>query len=117
MLQYSFSLFVLLMFLLVFVLRLVFPNTATIAICATIFMPIAAQAGINPWVIGFMLLLFGDMWIFPYQCPHYQQFQELVRQKNLYDEATFLRFNFFMNFVRLAGVFASIPFWTALGLL
>ncbi len=116
-LQYSFSLFVLLMFLLVFMLRLVFPNTATIAICATIFMPIAAQAGINPWVIGFMLLLFGDMWIFPYQCPHYQQFQELVRQKNLYDEATFLRFNFFMNFVRLAGVFASIPFWTALGLL
>jgi len=116
-LQYSFSLFVAVLFALVFALRLVFPNTATIAICATIFMPIAAQAGINPWVIGFMLLLFGDMWVFPYQCPHYQQFQEIVRQKRLYDEAAFLRFNLFMNFVRLTGVYATIPFWTALGLL
>jgi hypothetical protein len=68
-------------------------------------------------VIGFILLLLGDMWVFPYQCPHYQQFQELVREKRIYDESMFLKFNMLMNVVRLAGVYAAIPFWAALGLL
>lgn len=116
-LRSSFYQFVALLFAVVFVIRLAIPNTATIALCATIFMPIAAQAGINPWVIGFILLLFGDMWVFPYQCSHYQQFQELVREKGIYDEAVFLKFNVFMNFVRLAGVYAAVPFWSRLGLL
>lgn len=113
----SFSLFLAILFVVVFVIRLVFPNTATIAICATIFMPIASHAGVNPWVIGFTLLLLGDMWIFPYQCPHYQQFQTIVREKHIYDEPMFLKFNMLMNFVRLAGVYAAIPFWGMLGLL
>jgi di/tricarboxylate transporter len=116
-LRTSFGLFVALLFVVIFVIRLVFPNTATIAICATIFMPVASQAGVNPWVIGFILLLLGDMWVFPYQCPHYQQFQELVREKRIYDESMFLKFNMLMNVVRLAGVYAAIPFWAALGLL
>lgn len=116
-LRSSFYLFVAILFGVVSVIRLVIPNTATIAICATIFMPVASQAGVNPWVVGFILLLFGDMWIFPYQCSHYQQFQELVREKGIYNEAVFLKFNMFMNFVRLAGVYAAVPFWAALGLL
>ncbi|MDX8400515.1 MAG: anion permease [Gallionellaceae bacterium] len=113
----SFSLFLAILFCVIFVIRLVFPNTATIAICATIFMPLASQVGVNPWVIGFTLLLLGDMWVFPYQCPHYQQFQAIVREKNVYDEGSFLKFNMIMNFVRLAGVYAALPFWGALGLL
>lgn len=116
-LRTSFGLFVAILFAALFVIRLVFPNTATIAICATIFMPIASHVGVSPWVVGFILLLLGDMWVFPYQCPHYQQFQEIVSEKHLYDEAMFLKFNILMNFVRLAGVYAAIPFWGMLGLL
>lgn len=113
----SFNLFVAILFTIIFVIRLVFPNTATMAICATIFMPLASNAGVNPWVIGFILLLFGDIWVFPYQCPHYQQFREIVQGKHIYDEFEFLKFNMLMNFVRLAGVYAAIPFWKVLGLL
>lgn len=116
-LRSSFSLFVAILFAVIFVIRLAFPNTATIAICATIFMPIASHVGVNPWVVGFILLLLGDMWIFPYQCPHYQQFQAIVSEKHVYDESGFMKFNIFMNFVRLAGIYAAIPFWRALGLL
>ncbi len=116
-LRTSFSMFVAVLFVVLFVIRLVMPNTATMAICATIFMPIASHAGVNPWVIGFILLLLGDMWVFPYQCTYYQQFQAIVREKRVYDEAKFLKFNAFLNVVRLAGVYASIPFWEALGLL
>lgn len=113
----DFNVFVAILFGVLLVMRLAIPNTATIALCATIFMPIAGQAGINPWVVGFILLLLGDLWLLPYQCPHYQQFQAIVREKGVYDEKSFLQFNLFMNLVRLAGVYASIPLWTALGLL
>ena len=113
----DFRLFVAILFGVILLMRFVIPNTASIALCATIFMPIAGQAGINPWVVGFILLLLGDLWLLPYQCPHYQQFQTLLREKGVYDEKAFLKFNVFMNLVRLAAVYASIPFWTALGLL
>jgi len=112
----NFELFIAILFGVVALLRFVIPNTATIALCATIFMPLAEHAGIHPWVIGFILLLFGDMWLLPYQCPHYQQFKEIVHLKDIYDEKTFLRFNLFMNLVRLGGIYASIPFWKWLGL-
>ena len=113
----DFNLFVAVLFGVVVLLRLAIPNTATIALCATIFMPLASHAGVHPWVIGFILLLLGDLWLLPYQCPHYQQFIEILRSKQIYDEGAFIRFNLFMNLVRLAGVYASIPFWTWLGLL
>ena len=113
----DFNMFVIILFGVVAALRFVIPNTATIALCATIFMPLASHAGVHPWIIGFILLLLGDMWILPYQCPHYQQFSELIRSKGVYDEGAFMKFNFFMNLVRLGGVYASIPFWTWLGLL
>ena len=98
-------------------LRLAIPNTATVALCATIFMPLASNVGIHPWVIGFILLLLGDLWFLPYQCPHYQQFNEIIRDKGIYNENAFLKFNLFMNLVRLGAVYASIPYWEVLGLL
>ena len=112
----DFKLFVAILFGVVLLMRFVMPGTATVAICATVFMPLAGQAGINPWVIGFILLLFADVWLFPYQCSYYQQFQAQIRAKGVYDETAFLKFNLFMNLVRLGSVYASLPFWTSLGL-
>ena len=117
MLQSNFGLFVAVLAAVIFVIRLVMPSTATIAICATIFMPIASQVGVNAWVVGFIILLLGDVWIFPYQCSQYTQFQQLTKEKHVYNETTFLRYNLFMNFVRIAGIYASVPYWTALGIL
>ena len=116
-LEHNFAAFVAVLSAAIIAIRFVIPNTATIAICATIFMPLAAQAGVNPWVVGFILLLLGDIWFFPYQCSHYVQFRELTESKHIYDERSFLRFNCFMNFVRIAGIYASMPFWSALGIL
>jgi di/tricarboxylate transporter len=111
----SFAQFVALLFLVIAALRFVIPNTATIAICATVFMPIAQRSGVDPWLVGFAILLLGDLWFFPYQCSHYQQFRETTRDKAVYEESAFLRFNALMNFVRLGGVYASMPYWAALG--
>lgn len=75
------------------------------------------KVSINPWVVGFIILLLGDMWVFPYQCSHYLQFQEVNRAKGLYDGPAFLNYNLFMNFVRFGGIYLSIPYLTALGIL
>lgn len=113
----QFVLFVFLLFLLINGLRLFMPINATIVVLATVFMPLADVSGINPWVVGFIILLFSEAWFFPFQCSYYLPLQEHNREQPIYDEGTFLRVNAFMNVVRLLAVYASIPFWKMLGLL
>jgi DASS family divalent anion:Na+ symporter len=113
----NFPLFVLLISLCIFVLRLFIPNNATVAILASVFLPIAEISGINPWVVGFIILMMSDAWIMPYQCTYYLLFEELNEKKRLFDKASLLQFNFLSVFFRLAAVYASIPFWRFLGIL
>ncbi len=113
----DFSLFVLLLFVLVNAIRLVVPANATTVILATILMPLASAVGLNEWLVGYIILVFSDAWFFPYQCSYYLQLQELNRRHPIYDEALFLRFNALMNLGRLLAVYASMPYWRLLGLL
>ena len=113
----NFSLFILLLFALITVIRLAVPINATVVIMAAIFMPLAEISGINPWVLGFVILIFSEGWFLPYQCSYYLQLQELNRDKPMYDEKSFLRFNALLNFARLAAVYASLPYWKMLGLM
>ncbi len=113
----NFSLFVLLLFAIINAIRLVVPNNATTVILATILMPLAEVNGVNGWVVGFIILVFSEVWFFPYQCSYYLQLQELNQDNALYNEKSFLRFNAVMNLGRLVAVYASIPYWKMLGIL
>lgn len=113
----SFPLFVLLLAGVIFIMRLAVPISATIVILATLFMPVAEAHGVNSWVVGFVILVLGEMWFFPYQCSYYLQFQHLTRNGEFYDEKSFLRFNWLSNGLKLASIYASIPWWKMLGLL
>ncbi len=113
----DFGLFILLLFAAIFVIRLAVPISATIVILASLLMPIAEINGVNPWIVGFCVLLLGESWFLPYQCSYYLQFQAINRQEPLYRENVFLVYNGAMNFARLGAVFVSIPFWKAFGLL
>lgn len=112
----NFSLFVLLLTGVIFVVRLAVPITATIVIMATILMPVAVHYGVNPWVVGFIILIIGEMWFFPYQCSYYLQFRQLTKGE-VYDERLFLKFNAFSNLMKIAAIYASMPYWKSLGLL
>jgi divalent anion:Na+ symporter, DASS family len=112
----SFAVFLLLLTLVLGVIRLVVPISATIVIAATVFMPLAATHGVSPWVVGFAVLVIGEMWFMPYQCSYYLQFRELGKSVG-YDERTMLRFNAALNAVRLLALYLSLPWWHALGLL
>ena len=109
--------FVFFLFLLTSAMRLFLPINATIVILATVFMPLADTAGINPWVVGFTILLFSETWFFPYQCAYYLPLQAHNHAQPLFDEKAFLRINALTNVARLLAAYASLPFWEMLGLL
>ena len=111
------SLFILALSGIILLLRFLLPINATVVILATIFIPLADNIGFNTWIMGFIILLLGEMWIFPYQCSYYIQFRTLTKQFAMYDEQAFLRFNLWSNVLKIAVVYLSIPFWKLLGLL
>lgn len=113
----SFPQFVALLAMLIFIVRLAVPISATIVVLVTVLMPVAEANGVNPWVVGFIILVLGEMWFFPYQCSYYLQFQKLTGNSQFYDEPSFLRFNWIMNGLKLVSIYASIPWWKMLGLL
>jgi DASS family divalent anion:Na+ symporter len=113
----SFGLFVLILFGLIFLVRLAVPTSATIVIFASLFIPLADIYGINPWVVGFVILVLGELWFIPYQCSYYLQLQGVNRSQALYRERSFLLHNGLMGLARLGAVYASIPYWKATGLL
>lgn len=113
----NFELFVLLLFVLINLIRIVVPINAAVVILATVLMPLADLNGVNAWVVGFIVLMFAEVWFLPFQCSYYLPLQELNRKHALYDEKRFLWFNAVLNFARLGAVYASIPYWKALGIL
>lgn len=116
-LQGHIELFLLVLFGVTFIIRLAVPISATIVISAAVFMPLADSYGINNWVVGMAVLILGEMWFFPYQCSYYMQFRQLVGKHAAYNEKTFLLYNALMNLVKLAALFASLPYWKWMGLL
>jgi DASS family divalent anion:Na+ symporter len=100
-----------------FAIRLVAPINAAVSISAAILMPLADLNGVNPWLVGFVILVMCEHWFFPYQCSYYVQFENLTKRKQIYEQGDFLLFNTVSTLFRLAGIYASIPFWKSMGLL
>ncbi|MBF0536669.1 MAG: anion permease [Nitrospirae bacterium] len=115
--RYNFNLFILILSAIIFIMRLAIPINAVIVLVAAVFMPLADLAGVNAWVMGFIILVLGEMWVFPYQCSYYMQFQEMSLSKGLYDEGSFLKFNMIVNAIKIVSLYATIPYWKMAGLL
>lgn len=115
--SYNFGMFVLILAGIMFVMRLAMPINAAIVIVAAVFMPLADVAGLNSWLVGFIILFLGEMWVMPYQCSYYMQFQDTALKDNIYEEKSFLRLNMLINIIKLAAIYASIPYWKLQGIL
>lgn len=112
-----FMIFILLLFMCIFLARLFMPNNVVVVVFVAVLFPIAEAGGINPWVIGFIILNISDGWIFPYQCTYYLLFRELTQEDNLYNEKTMLTFNVISNFIKLAAILISVYYWRLIGIL
>jgi di/tricarboxylate transporter len=113
----NFYIFVFILGIVMYLVRLLVPNSAAIILVASIFMPLAVQQGINPWVIGFIVIMFSDGWLMPYQCSYYLALASKTKKSKLYNVKSFLAFNAWSNLFRFAAIYASIPFWQSSGLL
>lgn len=113
----QFEWFILILYVMIMLIRFALPNTATVALFATILLPLATINGINPWIVGVLILNFSDGWVLPYQCSYYLQFRDQLGPRRLLDEKRFLVANMASNVMRLVVVYASLPYWRDLGIL
>jgi di/tricarboxylate transporter len=109
------ALFVLALSAIVIGVRFILPISLTMVILATVFMPIASLNGMNPWFVGFIILVMAESWFFPYQNTSYVQFRSFSNKP--YNEGGFTVLNLAALAIRLLGLYASLPFWHHLGIL
>ena len=81
------------------------------ALLFTVIVPVTQKAGINSWLVAFIILMATEAWIFPYQSNYFLCFEELVNKKKNFQLKSLLRFNTFLAFLKLGILLSSIPFW------
>ena len=113
----EFGMFIVLLSVSIFLVRLAIPINATVVIFATLLMPAAINIGITPWIVGFIILLIAEGYIWPYQASYYSQFCSLAGPKSGADSKKVIILNAMQYAFKLAAIYASIPFWQYLGLL
>ncbi|WP_135075115.1 SLC13 family permease [Terasakiella sp. SH-1] len=113
----EFNLFILVLAATIFVIRLALPINATVIIFATLLIPTAINIGVNPWVVGFIILLLAENFLWPYQASYYTMFVSLVGPQGRADDRKLVILNFLTFGFKLIAIYASIPFWQYLGLL
>ena len=111
----NFPWFVLVLFGMVSLTRIFMPKGAVVLLYAFFFVPLAQSSGISPWVVSFMILVFGESFYFSFQSPEYCNFRQVLYGLTPYDERYVLRINLFMNLVKLAAIYLSLPYWRHLG--
>jgi len=113
----NFPLFVLALTGAILLIRLFIPLNSAILIFAAALLPLASGAGISPWVVGFIILIMSETAFFGYQSPYILLFRNLVKDHVSYSERKVQIFHGVLIFVKLGAIYASIPFWRAIGVL
>lgn len=113
----DFSIFILLLALAIFLVRLALPINATVVVFATFLMPSAVAVGVNPWLVGFVILLLGESFIWPFQSSYYLQFASMTEATMPMDSPRLILFHALLWPAKLLAIYASFPFWHYLGIL
>ena len=113
----NFLLFIGLLALITAALRLFLPITTAGVLIASVFLPLADINGVNPWVVGFVIIMLSETWLLPAQCSYFMTMEDLSGDEPIYDRALFLRMNAVSMAIRMVALLASIPFFHYLALL
>ena len=112
----NFFLYVLVLAAGILLIRFILPANATAAIVCVVLLPLAELNGVNPWVVGFCVLVICSGCFFPYQSTFYLTFYEVTGGR-LFTHRQAAPFNVLSNLVNIAALLASVFFWKMLGLL
>lgn len=100
-----------------FLARLALPINATVIVFATLLIPTALHIGFNPWLVGFVILLMSESFVWPYQASYYAQFISIAGPKSRTDDKRVLVVQIMLFAFKLVAIYVSIPFWETLGIL
>jgi DASS family divalent anion:Na+ symporter len=100
-----------------FLVRLVLPINAASVIFLTLLMPTAVAGGVNPWLIGFMVLFLAESYFLPYQASYYLQYCSLTGYGYPEQDKRLVPFNLAITAMKVAALYISLPWWHYLGLL
>jgi TRAP-type C4-dicarboxylate transport system permease large subunit len=113
----DFRMFVILMSVTMFVVRIFIPMNAAVLIFAATLLPLAKASGISTWLTGFLILLLAETAVFSFQAPYLSNFRNSTKAVVNPQEGMVSVMNLFMFFIKVAAIYVSIPFWTKIGVL
>jgi DASS family divalent anion:Na+ symporter len=88
---------------------------ATIAIFTVVLTPLAVKAGINPWIIGFLVFVSSNVWIAFYQNSSFLTSYYAVDGK-MVTHRQMIPFSIAYCIITIAAGLLSVPYWQYLGL-
>lgn len=110
-------LFIIALTIAVYLVRFVFVSMiATLTIFSTLLIPFAAQAGINPWIAGFVILASVNVWVVNYQnssylTSYYATGGDMVKHSQV------AKMSLAYMFISILGFLVCVPFWKLIGLI
>ncbi|MBU0481119.1 MAG: anion permease [Proteobacteria bacterium] len=113
----DFHIFIAMLALAIGAVRFILPINATVIIFATLLLPTAENIGVNPWLVGFLILFMSESFILPYQASYYTQYCSITGTGHPHDDKRLLPFYLAIIVMKLIAIYASLPFWKHLGLL
>lgn len=115
--QHDFRLFILLLAVAIFVVRLALPINATVVVFATFLIPAAVNVGVNAWLVGFLILLLAESFLWPFQASYYLQFTSMLEGTCELSHPRTIVFQLGLYLLKLLAIYASFPYWRYWGLL
>lgn len=112
-------LFIFLVSLLVFLFRLFIPINATVILLAGALIPATEITGGYSWIVGFIILMMSESFIWPYQASYYTQCVSILGSRHfkaLHSHRVYV-VNGLVFLLKLAAIYLSLPYWKFLGLL
>jgi DASS family divalent anion:Na+ symporter len=113
----DFALFtVILGFTLIFI-RIFIPYGLTVVIAASLLLPFAQAQGVNPWLVGFLILLFSKESLIPAPSSNLKNFMMEFSENQDVGHLPLWRYHLMINLIKFAAVYFSISFWKDMSLI
>jgi di/tricarboxylate transporter len=96
--------------------RLVLQRQPATLLLSLALIPAAAQLGLRPWIVGFVILVAANTWVHPYQSDWYRMLREMTAGEAFTGRHGVI-IGGMLTVLTLLALAASIPYWRLLGLL
>jgi len=112
-------LFIFLLSALVFIVRLFITINATVILVAGAMIPAVAALGSYAWLVGFIILMMSESFIWPYQASYYMQCNAVLGKRHLQalHAPRVYAINALVFGLKLIAIYLSLPYWRLLGVL